>query len=267
MSGKVVGMDFLPHFRRDVQAFETAVRKVDGDAPIVPSCTGWTVTDLVMHLGWVQRFVVRIVSARLQVPPDPAGREFLQLPEVAVDWPRPDTAPNHGPLPASLADWFAEGAAELADLFARTDPGEQVWTWSQDQTVGFWLRIQAVEAAVHRWDAEGAVGTPQPFDADLAQHAILQHFTTMAPFWRVLKNAPAGAGERFRFRQTDGPGDWTVEFDRDQVRITDGPGDVELAGTASDLLLVLWKRLPAEHLDILGDRAVLDRYFTLVPPV
>jgi uncharacterized protein (TIGR03083 family) len=260
-------MDFLQHFRREVQAFETAIRQVTGAAPTVPSCPEWSVTDLVAHLGWVQRFVGRIAGGRLPVPPNPADPEFLHLPEVAASWPMPDTAPNHGPVPTGMVDWFVEGATELTNIFATTAPDERVWTWSREHTVGFWLRIQTVEAAVHRWDAEGAVGTPEAFDAELARHGIRQQFTDMAPYWRVLKNAPAGAGERFRFRETDGPGDWTVEFDGDNVRLTDGPGDVELAGTASDLLLFLWKRIPAEQLAVHGERAVLDRYFTLVPSV
>jgi hypothetical protein len=32
-------------------------------------------------------------------------------------------------------------------------------------------------------------------------------------------------------------------------------------------MLFLWRRIPAERLDIAGDRNVLARYFTLVPPV
>lgn len=47
-----------------------------------------------------------------------------------------------------------------------------------------------------------------------------------------------------------------------------GPCDVELAGTASDLMLFLWHRIPADQLDeVKGDRGVLNRYFTLVPSV
>ncbi|WP_219466745.1 hypothetical protein [Nonomuraea rhizosphaerae] len=46
-----------------------------------------------------------------------------------------------------------------------------------------------------------------------------------------------------------------------------GECDVEVAGTASDLMLFLWRRLPAGRLGVRGDREVLDRYFTLVPPV
>lgn len=53
------------------------------------------------------------------------------------------------------------------------------------------------------------------------------------------------------------------------VRLTEAvaPCDVELTGTASDLMLHLWHRIPADHLEVKGDQEVLDRCFTLVPPV
>jgi uncharacterized protein (TIGR03083 family) len=182
-------------------------------------------------------------------------------------WPRPENAPNRGPVPAGLVDWYADGADALGSLFRERDPGEPVWTWSREQSVGFWLRMQAIEAAIHRWDAENTIGTPQPIDTDLAADAVAQTFEVMAPARRAWQQAPPGSGERFGFRQTDGTSTWTVEFDGDDVRLTAGPGDVELAGTASDLMLFLWQRIPADRLDLTGDRAVLDRYFTLVPPV
>jgi hypothetical protein len=46
-------MDYIPHFRREVLAFEAAVHKAaDAEgAPLVPSCPGWSLSDLVAHLG------------------------------------------------------------------------------------------------------------------------------------------------------------------------------------------------------------------------
>ena len=166
-------------------------------------------------------------------------------------------------------DWFAAGASTLESLFTSNDPDEAVWTWSHEQTVGFWLRMQAIEAAVHRWDAETATGAAQPVNAERAADAVAQTFEVMAPARRAQRQAPPGSGERFRLRQTDGAGGWSVHFDGDDVRLTDGaePCDVELAGTASDLMLFLWQRIPAGHLEVSGDQGVLDRYFTLVPPV
>jgi uncharacterized protein (TIGR03083 family) len=263
-------MDFLPHFHREIVAFEAAVRRAIGAdaAPLVPSCPGWSVSDLVAHLGGVHRYVIQIVSERLTEPPDPTERAFLGLPASIEGWPMPDNAPNRAPVPANMIDWFADGAGELESLFRSRGPHETVWTWSTEQTTGFWLRMQTIEAAVHRWDAERAVGTAQPVDAELAADAVVQTFQVMAPFRRVAGQAPAGSGERFRFRRTDGDGTWTVLFDGADVRLTDGTSaDVELAGPASDLMLYLWRRIPAERLDVTGDRDVLDRYFTLVPPL
>src|SRR5207247_2479311 len=118
-------------------------------------------------------------------------------------------------------------AAELADRFRAAEPGEQVWTWSPDHSVGFWQRMQAIEAAVHRWDAENAVGTAGPLDAALAADAIGQTFEVMAPMRRAVAQAPAGQGERFAFRCTDGPRTWAVRFDGEAVRLGEarGPDD------------------------------------------
>jgi hypothetical protein len=35
--------------------------------------------------------------------------------------------------------------------------------------------------------------------------------------------------------------------------------DAEAKSTASDLLLVLWRRLPVERLEVAGDRALIDK--------
>ncbi|RBQ21847.1 hypothetical protein DP939_03990 [Spongiactinospora rosea] len=262
-------MDLVPHFRREIQGFEAAVRGVAGgnEAPLTPSCPGWSVNDLIAHLGGVHRGVSHIIKNDLVTWPGMDDLGFLRLPAEAAGWPRPDTAPNRGPVPAGLIDWFAEGAAELYAVFRDTDPAQRAWTWSREQTVGFWVRVQAIEAAVHRWDAQAATGDPEPIDADLASDMIAQTFEVMAPARREWRQAPPGRGERYAFRRTDGPGAWTARFDGGEVALTDGPGDVELAGTASDLALYLWGRVPADRLQISGDKDVLDRYFTLVPPV
>ncbi|MGI8331770.1 maleylpyruvate isomerase family mycothiol-dependent enzyme [Actinomadura scrupuli] len=264
-------MDYLPHFHREIQGFLAAARQAAGagTTALVPSCPGWSVSDLVLHLGGVHRYLTPVLRDRLLKPPDPADLTVLDLPADRAGWPVPEQAPNRGPMPPGMIDWFAEGASALEAQFRGGDPGERVWTWSREQTAGFWLRMQTIEAAVHRWDAESAVGEPQPVEAELAADAVGQTFEVMAPARRAWRQAPPGAGERFRFRQTDGSGSWTVHFDGDQVLLTDGdlPCEAELAGTASDLMLFLWRRIPADGLEVRGGEGVSDRYFVLVPPV
>lgn len=269
--------DCIAQFHSDVRAFAAAARRAapgGAAAPPVPSCPGWSVSDLVVHLASVHRYVARLLRERLTEQPDHSDLSFLLLPADTDGWPHPDNAPNHAPLPETLLDWFMDGAAALEELFRSSAPDEPVWSWAPDRTAGFWMRIQAIEAAVHRWDAENATGTALPVAPALAADAVGQNFRVMAPFRRALRQAPPGSGECFRFRRTDGPDVWTVRFDGDTVRLGElgeedgGPCDVELTGTASDLMLFLWQRIPAGQLaGVTGDRDVLDRWFTLVPPV
>ncbi|MFG2990393.1 maleylpyruvate isomerase family mycothiol-dependent enzyme [Streptomyces sp. NPDC048257] len=250
-------VDRLAPFRTEAAAFEKAVRRafdLGEPVPTVPSCPGWTVTDLVRHLGGVHRFLAYVLRERLTAPPDPAG---LTLPEA------PDG-------PDALTDWFAQGARELTELFRELGPDTTVWTWSAEQTTGFWLRMQLIELAVHRWDAESATGTPGRLDPAVAADAVTQTIEVMAPARRSWQQAPPGTGETYRFRRTDGPESWTVVFPGDQVLLEPGltaPADVEAAGTAGDLALFLWGRLPPTALRVEGDAGLLPHWFTLVPPV
>ncbi|WP_371639141.1 maleylpyruvate isomerase N-terminal domain-containing protein [Streptomyces virginiae] len=62
--------------RTETAAFEKAVRRafdLGEPVPAVPSCPGWSVTDLVRHLGGVHRYLAHVLRERLTVPPDPAG--------------------------------------------------------------------------------------------------------------------------------------------------------------------------------------------------
>ncbi|MFG2983452.1 maleylpyruvate isomerase family mycothiol-dependent enzyme [Streptomyces sp. NPDC048258] len=266
----------LAHFQSEASAFEKAVREVldpGGPAPPVPSCPGWSVSDLVGHLGGVHRYLIHVLRERLTEAPDPTDLSLYGLPAdpaARAAWPMPDRAPNPGPAPEGLTDWFAQGARDLEGLLRELGPDVPVWTWSAEQSSGFWLRMQTIELALHRWDAQSVTGIPAPLDPDLAADAVAQTFEVMAPARRSWRAAPAGAGERYRFRRRDGPETWTVVFDGDEVLPEPGstaPADAEAAGAASDLALFLWHRLPATALRVSGDATLLPHYFTLVPPV
>ena len=113
------------------------------------------------------------------------------------------------------------------------DPGEQVWTWSADHSVGFWQRMQAIEASVHRWDAENAVGSAQPLDAALAADAIGQTFEVMAPTTSACRRVrPYSPGEPRALRSLRSGGR------ADHVGASDGgvDGGIELVCPASRLM-------------------------------
>lgn len=249
-------MDLIAHFERETTAFHRAalMAALPDDPPPVPSCPDWTSEDLVRHLGRVHRVVNHIIVERLETPPPDRRGPF----EAPADLSRDD-----------LADWFAEGATALAETFRTTDPDIVVWTWGGEPGVAFWLRMQAIEAAVHRWDLEGAIGSPQPVDKELAADGVAQFLDVVLPFRRKTKSPPPMEGESYRFVQTDGEESWSIALDPKGPRPLgeDEQADTELSGTASDLLLFLWHRIPGEPLLARGEAKALQRFFVLVPPV
>jgi uncharacterized protein (TIGR03083 family) len=262
---------YIDAVRSDADATLQAARLAQPPLPPIAGCPGWNMGDLIIHLGDVHRRVTRRVERR--------EREFLLygegeweaiqgLPPAVQEWELSETPPADRSLPPELFTWFEEGARHLADVLQAADPGERIGTWfPPDQTAGFWQRRMAQETAVHRWDAQEAVGTAQPIEGDLARDGIDEVFDVMVPQFRRGNNTPAGAGESYHFHRTDGEGEWLLRFEGDRVSVTHDheKAAVAVRGSASDLLLFLWGRPVRDRLEVLGDAALLDRYFELVP--
>lgn len=260
---------YLACLRADSAALAAAARL--GLTAPVPSCPGWSVADLIVHTGGVQRAQARIVAERLQEPSGIKREMFDSVPGL-LDWLESSVlmggTSDLEAIPAGVVEWFEAGAAQLENVLATADPDGPAWSWAENQTAGHYLRMLPIETAVHRWDAQLAHGVTEPIDRTLAEDGIAHTFEVMAPARRSFREAPAGRGERYRFVQSDGPGIWSVRFDGEPAMSReDGPADVTLTGTASDLFLFLWHRIGPDSLTVEGDAQVLQRYFELVPPV
>jgi uncharacterized protein (TIGR03083 family) len=212
----------------------------------VVACPGWNVADLVWHLREVQWFWCTIVEGRRTEPPDETS-----VPERPAD-------------PEQLLGDFREGARELVKALQGADPATRCWTWAQQKDVAFVLRHQAQEAAVHRWDAERAAGHETDVDAAIAADAV-EEFLMFSTEWVVDGAAPLPGP--VRIEATDSGDAWTVTEDAERVLHLVGlghgpPGQGNAAdpvttvrGTASDLLLGLYRRVGPERLSIAGDPA------------
>ncbi len=260
--------EYLAVLHVDALALAAAARR-GLDAP-VPSCPGWYVADLVLHTGAVHRAQARLVGMRARQPEGIKREMFSEVPgllpwfEKVMEGTTDLTA-----IPTGLIRWFEEGAVELERVLRGADPEEPVWSWSGNNRVAHYLRMMPIETAVHRWDAQLAHDCTQPIDTALARDGIDQTFDVMLPARRQWKEPRIGSGETYHFHRTDGEGEWLLRFDPEDVTVTreHAKGDVAVRGTASDLFLFLWGRLPAERLDVHGDAALLERYFALVPPL
>ena len=132
------------------------------------------------------------------------------------------------------------------------------------------MRRMAHETAMHRWDAEVAVGRDATLDPVLASDGIDEFLTH---FVQVADDDAAPIAGSVHLHCTDVPGEWTLYTDPGTVTDTGeagaptfrlvrehAKGDCALRGTASDLLLVLWRRLPVECVDVVGDADVAARF-------
>jgi uncharacterized protein (TIGR03083 family) len=206
------------------------------------------VADLATHLGGVQRWVTELVRTKAT-----SGRAEIE---------------NHDPADPQLADWLVGGAGELGAALCQIDPDTPMWTIGRPRTATSWFRRQAQEASVHRWDAQAAVGDPDPIDSDLASEGIGEMLEIFVP-GAHRRGGATGSGEMFHFHRTDGPGEWLVRFEPDGATVTTehAKAPVAMRGPAEDLLLVLWRRRPSSSVEVFGEPAAVERWFELVPAI
>jgi uncharacterized protein (TIGR03083 family) len=257
---------YLDAFHADVAALATAARR-ELEEP-VPTCPGWTVATLVTHL--IRLYAHRIKLIKLQARENTVrGFDSLDLPAQFKEWfeTRPEDLSH---LPPGLLELFEQTAAGLEEILRSTEPAVPVWTfWPADQTVGFWTRRMTHETAIHRWDVQQAHGIVEPIAIELARDGIDEFLDVMLHVSRQRKEPRRGNGETYHFHRTDGEGEWMVRFDAEGISVTHehGKGDAAVRGSASDLMLFLWGRIPAGNLAVFGDASLLARFFELVPPI
>lgn len=213
----------------------------------VPSCPGWTVTDLIAHMcrvwSWAEAIVRNGERAEAEEIPDSvAGTDLVALAH--------------------------ERAEKLLDALEQSDPDSDCWTFGEPRSRLFWFRRQALEAAVHAWDAQSALSRPEPLGAALARDGIDEFFTVLLP--RRMRQRPEGwTGQSLHLHSTDSvgeegsEGEWMLRLGPDGAVVAEhghAKGDVALRGTSSSLYLWCLNRVPSADLEVLGDRSIADRW-------
>ncbi|MFI5067457.1 MAG: maleylpyruvate isomerase family mycothiol-dependent enzyme [Streptosporangiales bacterium] len=225
-----------------------ALASQDDLARPVPTCPGWTLRQLITHVGRAQRWAAEIAATR--------SAEFIPFRSVP-EGRLPDD-------PAQRPGWLRDGAALLIATVSEAGDAT-VWALGRKRPAGFWARRMAHETAVHRADAEITVGVPPVIAGDLAADGIDEWLTELsapADGEPDLRSAALPAGQSLHVHAADVPGgEWLVRHGEDgiTVRREHGHADVALRGPASALLLVLLRRLPPDDpaVQVLGDQQVL----------
>ena len=212
----MLSVEMIEQLRSESEALAVSA-SVNMDAQ-VEHCPAWTVRDLVVHIGEVQRFWVRIVSERLMARPTDGVRG---LPEGAE------------PI-----EWFRLQTTALVSALATCANDVPLWTWWEPEQNAAWVkRRQLNEVVVHGWDAANAVGIARPIPTDVAVVGLQEFVDVFARELRDDAEPPPVA-----LAATDC--DWNAVLfpDTSNYALTAGPS-LELRASASDLLLSLWGRV------------------------
>lgn len=207
----------------------TPVEQLDRDAP---TCPGWTVRDVIAHTGAVHRWAAGNIVGQ-KVP-------FSE---------------SDAPTDGAIIAWYGDQAAALIAALASTPADAPTKSVFGERPVSFWYRRQAHEVTVHRWDVEHAYRgwEADPIDGELAADGIAEWATLMAP--RFAGKTPQSL-HGTRIGLVGEAGSWTLAVQESAIEFIDGDvaeADVTLAGSASDLLLAVWNRVPLSRLTVTGD--------------
>lgn len=229
---------YLTLLRADGDALAAAAAK--DLAAHVPSCPEWDVAELVRHTSEVHRHKAATIRAE------------------RTPWDKREEGPKD---PAEILEWYRAGLDDLHGLLSTTDENQPANTWGTGNTVGWWVRRMAQETAVHRWDAENAVGDAAPIDPELASDGIDEFLGEFVPGEAAEWTGPAGT---IHFHCTDVDGEWTVTLEPGKVPTYEtghSKGDAAVRGAASDVLLFVWRRAGSDAVEILGDTKLADAFW------
>ncbi|MDQ3885713.1 MAG: maleylpyruvate isomerase family mycothiol-dependent enzyme [Actinomycetota bacterium] len=239
----------------EVQRLANAVGQADLSRR-VPTCPEWTIAQLTEHVGRAHRWVTALVAQR--------ATSYLP-PEEVDDIPLPSTS-------LECSAWLRSGAFRLLTAIREAGTDTPVWSWADDQRVGFWLRRMVHETAVHRADAELALGGTVMREPDLAADAVTEWLEFVSSPTLVARRPQLaelrGDGQTLHFHATDDglgeAGEWLVRRTPDGVawEYGHGKGDVAVRGTAVNVMLLITRRIPPDdpRVEVIGDRELLDHW-------
>ena len=231
--------DYLAILRREGDAFADSIAKAI-DTPIA-SCDPWLGADLLWHMVEVHYSWKFIVETHLMNPAD--------------------YVPRSKPADKDLLSEYRAGLDELLSVLASLDPARSCWTWAGVHDVAWVIRRMAHETAVHAWDAHRASGVTPEIDAELASDGIDEFVHVMLVSNMCEEEGPLSGSVHVHC--TDVDGEWLiVPTATSDVVVTreHSKGDCAIRGSASSLLLGLWRRIPMSSLEVIGSAGVAEQF-------
>ncbi|WP_100447621.1 maleylpyruvate isomerase N-terminal domain-containing protein [Glycomyces xiaoerkulensis] len=234
--------DYLTELKKEAGALRELADGQSLDRP-VPSRPDATVADALADLVRLYRWTVEALRA---------GADEGDVPEPPPARPRGE----------ATLDEFDEALGRAVDALESRPLDAPAWSWAPvEWKAGFWHRRITVATGLARWDVQMAVGATAPIPAALAAETISEVFEAHIPAGHRRERTDAhGLAQLFA---QDADATWFVRLRDGHIALLDHPDHrIELqaraAGSASDIALALWGRLPFGICDVVGDEALLQ---------
>lgn len=229
-----------------------ASRAADGRLDVdVAACPGWTVRELVEHVGMVHLWAAANIAF-----PSPSWISVDRLADLEPYWP--DLAAET-PGDADLVAWYRSTLTNLVDVIGARPLHHECLTFlPASSPLVMWARRQAAEVAVHRSDVDAARGIASTYEPAFGLDMLDELLVGFTPMMRTRHVSEA---RTMSVVADDVDGAFTVTIAPDGIRAEagdSGRADLRLTGSAGDLDLLLWNRPKGPTVRAEGDTAVLD---------
>lgn len=220
----------------------------------IPFCPVWTLSDLVLHLGFIYRWTSTVVGDARMEPPGPLERSALQDPDP-LDYP-------------GALDRLRSAHADLVHLLRQSPPSLRCWTiWPSVSPRFFWMRRMLHETLIHRVDAHNAGIITSTMNGDELPTALAADGVDEMVCGFARRYANTLRSERpgiLALYATDADHRWWIEIGQQAPQFGRGapssPADTEVHALSGGLLLLLWNRRLASGLAVKGRVDVLDTW-------
>lgn len=234
--------------------FTVTVLSAEPGTPI-PTCPGWTMLQLMRHVGRSGRWAAQIISTNADISLDP---------RTVPDGRPPDDSDG-------AREWLLASPEVLLDAVEGIG-GEQVEvaTFVGSRPARWWIRRLLHETTVHRADAALAVEQEYDLPPDVAADGIdewLERLTERP--WRG--SPPIGEGGVVNLVATDLDSAWKMQGIAGGLELRrnerESPSGVQLSGSAANLLLTLMRRGDADENEchVVGDSDLWTSFLALTP--
>jgi uncharacterized protein (TIGR03083 family) len=235
---------YIGALEREGTRLSNVAAEIDPTASI-PTCPGWTLRDLLLHLGGIHRWAGSHLRDSLPT--------ILKTDLIDIFDRLPDDA--------QLIDWYRCELDLLLTTLRDSPANVDCATFLPSiSPLHHWARRQAHETCIHRADVESIRGELTPVDRGFALDGIDELVAGFVPrrFMKLRSETPLS----LMIAPDDSSRGWVLTITDQPVVVTDDAVecDCRVGGDAGDIYFALWNRAPRERLTVTGDSTVLDLF-------